>query len=142
MSRERPGTVPSALPDAARGRKPETPNQLRARTEIARLKALQGPGLMGALGAFFATHGGGGLTLPDFRFIRRGYEANIIEDLQLFYARRPRPWRPANRAPKPNRKTVPRGMGRRAIYCLQELNRFQARYISDPVVSVVLGTRR
>lgn len=64
-------------------------------SDIERLKNMQGPGL---LAGFFNPLGRAKMRAP--RFIRPSYEANIVDELNAFYARRPRPWRPANRAPR------------------------------------------
>lgn len=91
MSRERPIEPPRVVPDTQRGIKHETPSQIHAREELERLKNLQGPGIFGAFASFFQDH------MPRVRFIRRGYEANIVDELRDFYARRPRPWRQKHR---------------------------------------------
>lgn len=116
MGRERPTEPPRVVPDAQLGRR-ETPNQRRAREELERLKNTQGPGFFGALAAGF------GADLPRVQFVRRGYESGIVDELNDFYARRPRPWRPRANAPKPNRKTMQRSIGRREMHRRQTSNR-------------------
>lgn len=118
MSRERPMPAPRVLPDAKRGVKHESARQRRAREEVERLKQFSGPGFMGGL---MATFGAGPLSKGPV-FIRRGYEAGIVDELNDFYARRPRPWRPAANAPKPNRKTLPRRLGLKAMQRRQDRN--------------------
>lgn len=98
MARERPIEPPRALPDAARGKRLK-PHQERECEEIRRLGAMHGPGFFGQLSGHFQA------VIPKVRFVRMGYAAGIVDDLNDFYARRPRPWRPANRSScKPTRK--------------------------------------
>ena len=61
----------------------------RIREARERRAAASGPGIFG-----------GTIARHTPQFIRRGYEAGIVDELKEFYARRPRPWRPASRAPK------------------------------------------
>lgn len=101
MSRERPTEPLRAVPDAERGLvKHETPRQRRAREEIERLKATHGSAFMSLL---FNPFGRPKAVGP--QFIRRGYEASILDELNEFYAKRPRPWRPrSNSSCKPTLK--------------------------------------
>ena len=115
MSRERPSEPPRSFADP-RG-KYETTRQRRAREDLERLKNTQGPGFFGTVAAVL------GPSLPNVRFTRLSYESGIIDDLNAFYAARPRPWRPASRAPKVNRKTLPRSIGRREMHRRQASNR-------------------
>lgn len=62
----------------------------RRREELEGLKKFSGPGFMGNLMANFSR---GKVRAP--QFIRRGYEANIVDELRDFFAARP--WRPASR---------------------------------------------
>jgi hypothetical protein len=113
MSRERPIEPPRVVPDQQRGvnRAIEGRKQ-RAREALAVAMAFSGPSFMGGLMAAFSK--GAAKVAP--RFVRRGYEAGIVDELREFFARRPRPWRPAANAPKPNRKTLQRSLGRRAMH--------------------------
>lgn len=120
MGRDRPTEAPRVVPDAELGVKYETPRQKIAREEIERLKKVQGAGFFGAIAASF------GPDRPSVQFIRRGYEAGIVDELNEFYARHPRPWRPAANASKPNRKTLPRGLGLKAMRRRQVENRIDA----------------
>ena len=94
MSRERPPELPRALPDQRHAH--QVDREQRRREELERLKDFSGPGFMGALAARLTY--GRAKRAP--QFVRRGYEAGILEELRDFYARRPRPWRPARFAPK------------------------------------------
>lgn len=91
MSRERPTAPPKAIPDADRGVK-ITARQERQRAELERLKAVHGPGL---LAGFFNPMMRRGMKAPSF--IRRGYEANIVDELRDFFTFRS--WRPKNCRP-------------------------------------------
>lgn len=94
MGRDRPTEPPRAVPDAQRGKRVKdlTPRQLREREEIKRLGRMHGPGFFGAVARVL------GPDMPNVRFVRMGYAAGIVDELNDFYARRPRPWRPANRS--------------------------------------------
>ncbi len=92
MSRERPIEPPRAVPDAPHG-KHETQRQRASRENLERLKKMEGPGLIGGLMA-----GIGQEITRAPRFLRRGYVEGIVDDLNDFYARHPRPWRPASRS--------------------------------------------
>lgn len=116
MNRDRPNELPRALPDVRRRQHKE--REERRREELKRLKAFSGPGFMGYLGATFSR----GKLSRGPQFIRPGYESGIVDDLREFYERRPRPWRPACMAPKVNRKTLPRTIGRRAMHRRHEAN--------------------
>ncbi len=95
MSRERPIPAPRAVPDEKRGLSHSiTARKERAVAEAARLKSFSGPGFIGYLGATFSR----GRLERAPQFIRRGHEANIVDELNDFYAARPRPWRPASRS--------------------------------------------
>lgn len=121
MSRDRPTEPPRVMPDAQRGVRNETPKQQRQREEIERLKGQQGSAF---LASFFNPFNRPTMRAP--QFIRRGYESGILDDLNAFYARRPRPWRPARCAPKPNRKTLPRRLGLKAMIRRQVINATRA----------------
>lgn len=84
MSRERPMEPPRVIPDA-RKPKPETHRQMHARMHLEALKREHGPGFFGALAAKF------GNTMPRVKFIRRGYEASIVDNLRDFF--KGRGWR-------------------------------------------------
>jgi hypothetical protein len=94
MSRERPTEQLRAVPDAQRGMKPHIDaRKERQRNEIEALKGFSGAGFMGWLGATFSR----GPLKRAPQFIRRSYESGIVDDLNDFYAARPRPWRPRSR---------------------------------------------
>jgi hypothetical protein len=114
MSRQRPNRAAKAQPSKPERQRYETHRQRRAREDLERLKAGSGAGLLGQIAGRLQD------KLPNVAFIRRGYEDDIVWNLQEFYARRPRPWRPASCAPKINRKTLPRRLGRKAMQRRQE----------------------
>jgi hypothetical protein len=89
MSRERPVEPPRVIPDAQRGVRLERSGKGLSKRELAHLASFSGAAFMGWLSAPF--HGGKVPRAPTF--IRRGYEASILDNLQDFYAQRPRPWR-------------------------------------------------
>lgn len=125
MGRERPTAAPRAVPDAQRGvevLKHESVRQRHAREELERLKATQGPGFFAAV-----AHGMGIERLRP-RFIRRGYEEGILDELRAFYEARPRPWRPAACSPKANRRTGPKRLGRKAMQRRQLENRSEIQF--------------
>jgi len=64
---------------------------------IARMKAASGAGFFGALAAALWP------DRPNVRFVRRSYEAGIIDELRDFYTR-PRPWRQKHCRPGATRK--------------------------------------
>lgn len=130
MSRERPAELPRTAVDEHREKFFQRREQSR-RDELGRLKSFSGPGFMGGLMARLTY--GRAKRMP--QFLRRGYEAGIVDELNDFYARRPRPWRPAANAPKPNRKTL-RSIGRRVMFKRQMRNRLEAAFRAEPGIRV------
>lgn len=132
MSRERPTKLPEHRHFEAASKLIQKHDELalRRHEERERLKNFSGPGFFGGLMNLMTT---GAKAAP--QFIRRGYEADILDELRDFFTRRPRPWRPATRAPKINRKTLPRVVGRRVMLCRQAENRALGlkrwRYVTD-----------
>jgi hypothetical protein len=92
MSRERPAEPPRTVPDGERGRKRETPKQAKARQDLEHLKRARGPAF---LAPFFNPQARPRMAGP--QFLRAGYLARVLEALQEFYTRRPRPWRELHR---------------------------------------------
>jgi hypothetical protein len=103
MSRERPIPAPRAVPDGEDFKRADAAlnaadaRQRRAREQLEALKRVQGPGL---LAAFFNPFNRPNMPAP--KFIRRGYEANIVDELRDFFTWRP--WRPKNRRSIKTRK--------------------------------------
>lgn len=92
MSRERPTAPPRAIPDQDRGMKhPIQERKDRQRAQAERLKAFSGAGFMGYLFATFSKGPAEKKAGP--QFIRRGYEASIVDELNDFFTWRG--WRPA-----------------------------------------------
>lgn len=122
MSRDRPTEPPRVVPDVADFKRAAAKlnaieeRKLRQLSDAEKLKTFSGASFMGWLGATFSR----GALKRAPQFIRRGYESGIVDELNAFYARRPRPWRPARCAPKPNRKTLPRRLGLKAMIRRQE----------------------
>lgn len=97
MSRERPTSTPRVVPDQDRGLKhPIQERKDRQAAQAERLKKFSGAGFMGYLFATFSTGPAEKRAGP--QFIRRGYEASIIADLNDFFTWRG--WRPARCRPK------------------------------------------
>lgn len=90
MSRERPVEPIRTIPDAQRGMRFERGNGLK-KNELEHLKSFSGAAFMGW---WFSKPFDGGKKRFEPKFIRRGYEASIVDNLNDFYAARPRPWRP------------------------------------------------
>lgn len=93
MSRDRPAVLPRAVADPVMGR--ERDRGLK-HAELAHLKRFSGAAFMGWLTAPFGVEAKDRARLAP-KFIRKGYEASIIDNLNDFYAARPRPWRPRGR---------------------------------------------
>lgn len=91
MSRDRPTEAPEIVRGGERRAKILKPQEVERRSQIERLKRA-GPALLAPLFDPFNR----GAKAP--QFIRRGYEANIPDELRAFYEARPRPWRPASRS--------------------------------------------
>ena len=119
MSRERPIAMPPTVPDDQRGKVVMVGGggMGMSRAELEALTRVKGPAL---LVPFFNPFNRPSFRAP--RFIRSGYEASIVDDLRDFYARRPRPWRPAANAPKVNSKTMRRSISRRENHHRQLFN--------------------
>lgn len=95
MSRERPPPAPSRPPNQAEIKQASAKldahaaREGRRRAEAEQLKQFSGPGFIGYLGATFSR----GRLQRAPQFIRRGYEASIVDELRAFFIQRP--WRPA-----------------------------------------------
>lgn len=89
MSRDRPTELPRAVPDKVMSR--HELRETRRRAELDQLKSFSGPAFMGYLAQVFTR---GNLKRAP-AFIRRGYEADIVERLGEFF--RDRPWRQRHR---------------------------------------------
>lgn len=95
MSRQRPAEQPQTLPDQQRGKNRHIEaRKARQARELEALKRFSGAMFFGGLFEKFST----GVRTIGPKFVRRGYEADIVENLNGFYAQRPRPWRPASRS--------------------------------------------
>lgn len=90
MSRERPAEPPKAVPDQQAMARAKAKLDEKGDADIARLKRESGAGAFGRFAG--ALHE----SMPNVRFTRRGYEADIVPNLQAFYDQRPRPWRQAS----------------------------------------------
>lgn len=102
MARERPTEPPRVVPDTERGLS-RIQRREAEHANLERLKRDSGAGVFGALAASVTRR----KRPPAPKFIRRGYEAGILDTLNAFYAQRPRPWRPrANDSCRPTHKEL------------------------------------